>query len=110
MSKLQQRLEARRNENGFTLIEMLIVIIVLGILASIVVFGVAQFRSDSEKAACKADLKTVSVAVDAYTVQTGGAPASIDALVAAKYLKNKPAAASDVNLAAGVVTSGACAL
>ena len=78
-------------EAGFTLIELLIVIVVLGVLAGIVVFGVAQFKSDSEAAACKADVKTVSVAADAWRAKPGntGNPTVAD-LVTGGYLKATP--------------------
>ena len=105
--------EAR--EQGFTLIELLIVIVVLGILAGIVVFGVSTFRQDATTAACKADVKTVSVAADAYNAKNGAYPATgasatnIGALVTGGYLKAAPAAASAVSLTdAGVVSSTAC--
>ena len=77
-------------DKGFTLVELLIVIVVLGILSGIVVFGVGQFRGDAQKAACKADLATVSVAADAFGVSTGAYPASVDAMVTAGYLKSAP--------------------
>jgi general secretion pathway protein G len=88
---MRQRIrQARTKDEGFTLIELLIVIVVLGILAGITVFGVATFKGDSETAACKASVKTVSVAADAYEAKTGAYPASIDALVTAKYIKTNP--------------------
>ena len=102
-----QRIRTTQNEGegGFTLIELLIVIVVLGILAGIVVFGVATFRSDSETAACKADVKTVSVAADAYDAKTGAYPASgdVDAasvLVTLNYIKNVPATTVTLDQAA----------
>ena len=88
----QQRVRAGSgNDQGFTLVELLIVIVVLGILAGIVVFGVGKFRDDAAVAACNADVKTVSVAADAYDAGTGTYPADIDVLVTAKYLKTAPA-------------------
>src|SRR4051812_50062776 len=66
---------AREDEGGFTLIELLIVITVLGILAGIVVFGVATFRQDATDTAKSASCKTVSVAAEAYNAKTGGYPA-----------------------------------
>jgi prepilin-type N-terminal cleavage/methylation domain-containing protein len=106
---VQQRIDAirkRKADEGFTLIELLIVIVVLGILATIVVFGVATFRTDAQVAACKADLKTVSVAADAYNAKTGAYPADIATLVTAGYLKSAPVAASALTLGAGgAVTS-----
>jgi len=84
---------ARTSDRGFTLVELLIVIVVLGILSGIVVFGVARFRTDATAAACKADIATVSVAANAYDAQTGSFPTSIDQLVSGKYLKSAPAGA-----------------
>jgi len=105
-------------EGGFTLIELLIVIVVLGILAGIVVFGVGTFRADSQTAACKADLKTVSVAADAWNAKFGkyeqvdaagvptGAGLTVADLVTAVYLKATPALADGtISIdAAGLVT------
>jgi prepilin-type N-terminal cleavage/methylation domain-containing protein len=100
--------EAR--EEGFTLIELLIVIVVLGILAGIVVFGVATFRADAETAACEADVKTVSVASDAFIARNGAPAATVAALVTAGYLKTAPATAVVYTAATGAVAppAGGC--
>jgi len=90
---LRQMRSARNDDEGFTLIELLIVIVILGVLAGIVVFGVAQFRTDSTTAACKADLKTVQVAADAYDAQRGSYPAggnAIALLVNGNYITETP--------------------
>ena len=97
--------KARRDESGFTLIELLIVIVVLGVLAGIVVFGVGTFRADSQVAACKADLKTVSIASDAYNAKTGSFT-TIALLVTGGYLKSAPPAVDAITLdASGVASS-----
>lgn len=104
---LQQIRPSKHDDEGFTLIELLIVIVILGVLAGIVVFGVAQFRNDSTTAACKADLKTVQVAADAYDAQNpGGYPGDIDLLVAGNYLTEDPANKEDYvfNVGAKTVT------
>ncbi len=110
--------EAR--DEGFTLIELLIVIVVLGILAGIVVFGVATFRGDANTAACKADLKTVQVASDAYFAKVGSYASAIGAtgstnttqLTGAGYLKQAPLPADNITYSAstGVASSsnGGC--
>lgn len=87
---LQQIRLAKKDDEGFTLIELLIVIVILGVLAGIVVFGVAQFRTDSETAACKADLKTVQVAADAFDARNGNYPATINDLVTNDFLTESP--------------------
>jgi prepilin-type N-terminal cleavage/methylation domain-containing protein len=87
----QQRVRtASGNDQGFTLVELLIVIVVLGILSGIVVFGVGKFRENATVAACNADVKTVSVAADAYDAETGNYPANIGVLTAGNYLKAAP--------------------
>jgi general secretion pathway protein G len=68
-----QRLRAtRENDKGFTLVELLIVIVILGVLAGIVVFAVSGITDRGEVAACKADVKTVQVASEAYYAKNGG--------------------------------------
>ena len=66
---LQQIREARKNESGFTLIELLIVIVILGVLAGIVVFAVGAITDTGKSAACKADVKNVEIASEAYYAQ-----------------------------------------
>ena len=103
---LQQSRAAKKKDEGFTLIELLIVIVILGVLAGIVVFGVAQFQSDSEKAACSADRKTVQVAADAYNAKNNKRPASVAVLVADKYLTEDPL--GTYNTTADKITVVAC--
>jgi general secretion pathway protein G len=64
-----EALTKKRDEQGFTLIELLIVIVILGILAAIVVFAVGTTGSNSAQAACKADAKSVEVALESYKAQ-----------------------------------------
>ena len=47
--------ERRRGTRAFTLIELLIVIVILGILAAIVVFAVQNLTSSSSQASCGSD-------------------------------------------------------
>lgn len=93
-----------RDDGGFTLVELLVVVVLLGILAAAVLFGVARFRSDATLAACKADVATVNVAADAYDARTGSFPASVDVLVTGQYLKSAPAGAYAFDATAKTVT------
>ena len=114
---MRQRIAAvRASDSGFTLIELLIVIVILGVLSGVVVFAVQAFNNDGKAAACKADIKNVEIASEAYYAKNASAyAADIPALVAAHYLKEAPSTTNGytINYAAGVVTGtltggGAC--
>lgn len=75
LERLRERREERGDEGGFTLIELLIVIVILGILAAIVVFAVQNLTSQSAKASCGSDYKTVETALETYKAQVGHYPA-----------------------------------
>lgn len=92
-------------DDGFTLVELLIVIVVLGVLAGIVVFGVGKFKEDAVASACNADVKTAQTASDAYIAKNGSPAASIQKLVDDKYLKTLPATTLTYTVGTGAVTA-----
>ena len=63
-------------DKGFTLVELLIVIVILGILATITVFAVRGITDQGQESACNADQKTLQTAVEAYYAQYGTANAA----------------------------------
>ena len=77
-------------DQGFTLVELLIVIAILGILSGLAVFGVATFRSQASNAACKADVATVNSAATAFDAAPGGYPTAMTDLTGGGYLKSAP--------------------
>jgi general secretion pathway protein G len=87
---LERMREARRNESGFTLIELLIVIVILGVLAGIVVFAVNGIQNKGEVNACQSNVKTVTVAAEAYYAQKGSYAGDIAALKTAGLLHSEP--------------------
>ncbi len=62
----------KNKDQGFTLVELLIVIVILGILATVTVFAVRGITDQGQKSACSADKKTLQVSVEAYIAQYGG--------------------------------------
>lgn len=80
----------RSPDGGFTLVELLVVVVVLGILAGIVVFGVGRFRADANAAACQADVAAVNAASDAYQAVTGSYPQDLTQLTVGQYLMSVP--------------------
>lgn len=89
---MPQRAQATRggHDDGFSLVELLVAIVVLSVLAGIVVFGVAQFRGDSRNEACRADRHIVSTAANAYALQRGRYPSSLTDLEREGYLRDPP--------------------
>lgn len=86
---LERIREARKNESGFTLVELLMVIVILGVLAGIVVFAVNGINDRGDVAACKSDVKNVEVAVEAYYASQP-APAAYPADAAAAQTATVP--------------------
>jgi prepilin-type N-terminal cleavage/methylation domain-containing protein len=60
-----------KQDKGFTLVELLIVIVILGILATVTVFAVTGITTRGQDSACKADVKTLQVAEEAYNANNG---------------------------------------
>lgn len=60
-------------KRGFTLVELLIVVIILGILASVVIPQFSTAASDANSAAVMADLQTIRSQLQLYAAQHGGA-------------------------------------
>jgi Tfp pilus assembly protein PilE len=84
---------AHRNpgrEDGRTLLEFLVAIIVVGILASAAIFTATRMGTHRTAAECKADMRNIEVASEAMYASTGTKPATLKALVP-EYLKRVPA-------------------
>lgn len=94
MVKARQSGETRRprtgGQHGFTLIELIIVMTVIGILASVAIPFFVNSVKRSREAVLKEDLHTMRAAIDSYTVDREQAPQSLDDLVQAGYLKSVP--------------------
>jgi len=65
----KQRLGRRQGGRGFTLVEILIVVIILGILAAIVIPQFSSASQDSRISSLKSQLQTVRSAIQVYQMQ-----------------------------------------
>ena len=74
-------------QKGFTLVELLVVISILGILAAVVVFSVGGISDRGQDSACKSDGAALRTAVETYRAQNGGsATPTMDDLVKVSLL------------------------
>ena len=79
-----------KREGGFTLIELIIVMAIIAILASIAVPSYLSSMRAAKEAVLKEDLHVMRNAIDSYTMDKEKAPQSLDDLVQAGYLKSIP--------------------
>lgn len=79
-----------RSQSGFTLIELMIVMAIIGILATLAVPSYVTAIKHAREAVLREDLHVMRQAIDSYTMDKQKAPQSLDDLVQAGYLKTIP--------------------
>jgi prepilin-type N-terminal cleavage/methylation domain-containing protein len=77
-----------RGQEGFTLVELMITSLILGILVTIVVLTMTVSKNKAQEAACKANLRTLFEAVNVFQSVHGSFPAALDDLVTDNLIKS----------------------
>ena len=75
----------KKNEQGFTLIELMIVIAIIGILAAIAIPQFSAYRTRSFNSASTADVRNAATAQEAYFVDNQDYCATVATLTGATY-------------------------
>jgi general secretion pathway protein G len=75
---------------GFTLIELIVVVAIIGILATIAVPAMKTAPQRAREAALKEDLFTLRSCLDQFHADRGRYPTSLDEMVSMGYLRGVP--------------------
>ena len=105
MSKRRDAVMAGEKEQGFTLIELMVVIIIIGILAAIAVPVFLNQRQQAWTASVKSDLANAAIAAESYAVSNNGSYANLDK---AKLVTNGFKETTGNTLVVGAITATSC--
>lgn len=97
-----QRIRDRKGEEGFTFIELLVVIVILGILSAVVVFAASGISDRGQTAACQADKNALDTAEEAFYAKTPTSPVyTSEAGLVTAGLLHAQSSLHDITVAAG---------
>jgi type II secretion system protein G len=84
----------KRNNKGFTLVELMVVLLILGILVAIAIPIYNKTQDDAKKKACQSNLRTLDGAAAQYGAATGNYPTdplnNVNFVGENGYVKTKP--------------------
>jgi prepilin-type N-terminal cleavage/methylation domain-containing protein len=105
---MRRLMNQKRREKGFTLVEIMIVVLIIGILLAIAVPNFVRARETSRTKTCVASLKQIDAGKEQWAMdnnkQNGDACVMNDLTGGANpYLKNTPACPSGGNYTVGNV-------
>jgi general secretion pathway protein G len=80
----------RKRDAGFTLMELMIVMAIIGVLVVVAVPSYIGALRHAREAVLKEDLQVLRAAIDSYTMDKEKAPQALDDLVQEGYLRAVP--------------------
>ena len=79
--KKQEKIVSRAARAGFTLVELLLVVAILGVLATVAIMNTQGLMGDAQAKATRSSISTIESVARIYEIRTGKFPDSIDALL-----------------------------
>jgi prepilin-type N-terminal cleavage/methylation domain-containing protein len=70
-------MKLRKNKKGFTLIEVLLIVVILGIIAAIAVPRLMSSRAEAQMISCRANVANINMAIEKYFYDHNAYPASL---------------------------------
>lgn len=80
----------RNRQGGFTAIELLLVLAMVALIASLAMPVVSKSVSRAKESALKDNLQTIRKGIDDYYADNGSYPPSLETLVEKRYLRSIP--------------------
>ncbi len=102
----------RQNNKGFTLVEIMIVVVIIGLLAAMAIPAFKKVRDNSQKKTILNNLRQLSGAADQYFLENGVTTVASASLIGSdSYIKAFATAAGEtyptpINQGAALTTSG----
>jgi len=97
--------DSQKKDQGFTLVEILIAIVVVGILSAVVVIGISSLTSKGNSTACTASRDAAIAGATVHYANTGAYPAKITDMTGASPAELTLPSNVTVALPAGVVAT-----
>ena len=70
-----------KGQRGFTLVELLLVLVILALIAGLVLPGIIGKAESAKAKAASSQISRISMSVETFYMDTGNAPSSLDELV-----------------------------
>jgi prepilin-type N-terminal cleavage/methylation domain-containing protein len=96
----------KKKDQGFTLVEILIAIVVVGILAAVVVVGISSLTSKGNSTACTASRDAAIAGATVHYANTGAYPAKLTDMTGASPAELTLPSSVTINAAGLIATNG----